>query len=1051
LKNGIAPIRFDNYDYETDDPRQARYLQTGDQRIPFTDIAQLRERQGQLWYDYWDLTGAKMWITNGRMAGLFCLYAKTPEGVTGFVVDRHAEGLIVGKDEAKLGQCGSPTNELSLQSVRVPRENVLGLEGRGQVNALETLNVGRAGLGVSSTAQMRGLIESSRQVAKQRDGSILPWVAWRLQRMEEICYVSEALAFEVVGRFDHRDTKSVRMESAIAKLLATELLHQVIALAEDIHGAVGQTQEHLVEKRRRDARVLTIYEGTNEVQHFSILKDLVVEVVPHWNGTPAAPRHQGTEALAVQALKVEVRTLVSEGVANFGAGLWQDPSLQPEGFLLAEAVAWLKAADSTLGRLAWVARREATDDDTPPSPAVYLGRAALRFCTAQVRECLRRGRDGLSRLRRGQYAPAIHATSLLFHHATPAHVWSTSKATRLLSILVIVEPQAVSGPRPHLERGRLLATHWSLPAADRAALATAIRWREQATAKVSITVAAVGPLALASSLQEILAYDVERAVLVRADSPVSSASAARVLADVLAGQSFDVVLGGATSEGTPGLLFQLIAAHLGVTNGGFAADVAVQTHEAGGQVTLTPPGQEARSCHLPCAVAITSGLDLWPLTTRQIIGALTRKCQVVEWPSTIIAQPVEIVESASAKVAMQDNLNRVVRPAEAASLVMRLLGVQANQVAVAPYNGPIVDTQVVDLPSVCGIVASESSGRLHADAAAVVRAVQALGSSAVVICVTDSEEAQRCAVAAARALGASQIFLCVVESGVSTNDTNYLTSVWRQISTKPRLAIGESWTEPAWSTLGMAERSTDLLSPRVRRLTVSDSCLTLEQDYSGDKLRARLVADAASARGYIALQAGADVQVNGTTVATALSVLRWRPTLPMDLMAELVGHVKRTLGIERLADAEFIIDVGFGVGSRDGYENVVDPLEQALRQLGVPGMAVGGSRKVTEELHLLPADRQIGQSGVSVRPRILLALGISGAPQHIQYIGTQALIVAFNRDAGAPLMTLNQRQPEPRVVPVVGDLFVTVPQFIAALCREQGDVAPPATLVGRAT
>src|SRR5438128_12656086 len=113
-----------------------------------------------------------MWIKNGRMAAVFCLYTKTEEGVTGFMVDRHAEGLIVGKDEAKMGQLGSPTNELSLQAVRVPRENVLGLEGRGQVNALETLNVGRTGLAVSAMAQMAGLIDRSRTFAQTTDGTL---------------------------------------------------------------------------------------------------------------------------------------------------------------------------------------------------------------------------------------------------------------------------------------------------------------------------------------------------------------------------------------------------------------------------------------------------------------------------------------------------------------------------------------------------------------------------------------------------------------------------------------------------------------------------------------------------------------------------------------------------------------------------------------------------------------------------------------------------------------------------------------------------------------
>src|SRR5439155_24166722 len=111
-------------------------------------------------------------------------------------------------------------------------------------------------------------------------------------------FTAEAVAFEVIGRFEHPQTKSVRMESAISKMLVSELLHRVIEFAEEIHGLAGQTQQHLVEKRKRDARILNIYEGTNEVQRFSILKDLVAEVAPRWaNSAPRPLPHVGREAL----------------------------------------------------------------------------------------------------------------------------------------------------------------------------------------------------------------------------------------------------------------------------------------------------------------------------------------------------------------------------------------------------------------------------------------------------------------------------------------------------------------------------------------------------------------------------------------------------------------------------------------------------------------------------------------------------------------------------------------------------------------------------------
>src|SRR6202011_5358042 len=127
---------------------------------------------------------------------------------------------------------------------------------------------------------------------------------------------------------EHPQTKSVRLESAIAKMLVSELLHRVIEVAEDIHGLAGQTQLHLVEKRKRDARVLNIYEGTNEVQRFSVLKDLAAEIGPRWSKAPAAPpAHLSREVLELEVLKGTIRQRLQAALTLFGQGLWQNPNL----------------------------------------------------------------------------------------------------------------------------------------------------------------------------------------------------------------------------------------------------------------------------------------------------------------------------------------------------------------------------------------------------------------------------------------------------------------------------------------------------------------------------------------------------------------------------------------------------------------------------------------------------------------------------------------------------------------------------------------------------
>jgi electron transfer flavoprotein alpha subunit len=152
-----------------------------------------------------------------------------------------------------------------------------------------------------------------------------------------------------------------------------------------------------------------------------------------------------------------------------------------------------------------------------------------------------------------------------------------------------------------------------------------------------------------------------------------------------------------------------------------------------------------------------------------------------------------------------------------------------------------------------------------------------------------------------------------------------------------------------------------------------------------------------------------------------------------DEMAKIVSAAGSDVGVKGIAEADFIIDVGYAMRNKEHFDLVIVPLKKRLEEIGVKNVLLGGTRKVVEELKLLAPDQQIGQTGTSVNPKVIIAIGVSGAPQHIDYIGDRATIIAFNKDPDAPLMTLNQRRARPKVLPIVGDLFELVPKFTAAL------------------
>jgi alkylation response protein AidB-like acyl-CoA dehydrogenase/flavin-dependent dehydrogenase/ferredoxin-like protein FixX len=1035
-----SPLMYDEYDYETDDPARTRYYEHGPRRVHFTDVAQLRVRDGKPHYDYWELTGSKMWITNGRMCGIMCLYAKTAEGVTGFIVDRHAEGLVVGKDEAKMGQHGSPTNELSLQRVRVPRENVIGLEGRGQVNALETLNAGRAGIAMTSMAYVQDLEERSRAFAEQPAEPL----AWRLRELQELRFIAEAVAFEVVGRAEHKQTKSYRLEGSIAKMLVSELYLSAIRLAEEVTGLAGQTHDFLVEKRKRDARVLTIYEGTNEIQRFFILRDLVNEVAPRWaEAAKAAVAGSGLVG-ELEALKEGLKQRTQAALAVFGPQLALNPNLQPSGFLLAETVAWVKAADSVLGRLAWLARRPNTSD------AVEVGRRAFSRCVREAQVRLERFDPELERLRAGFYNHAIRAASLLMRprEATPSDAPVPASA-RPLSVLVILDPPVPGVPRPTVTAGRLIEPYRVFPEADRSALEVALRLRDAMGDGVRLQVATVGRRSTAQPLREVLSLGINPVrLMVTEHEAVSPDSAARALSAVLQPEgSFDLILGGA-GTGDDGLLARLTAEALGVSFAAGATRLSLRPEGRNTELVLLHgegPPQRVRT--LPAFVAVEAGLPLRAFSIEGYLRGLSQGILVERWPGQVAEHALTYVEAAPSIREQSAEQPHPIGPVEAGRLVLAEVGAKAGGlVSVSPYEGDIQDIQQPELVGlsppvrVLAVLGCDAEGELSGGAKATLAALDLLAraeGTGVLLVTPVAEAVQRRAVA--RLLGAysGPIVLLPVKEPDENFRGRVLVESWDGLDQSLAAVVGEPWCESAFATLASRSPHTGRIALRVRRLARDGEIIALETTRVAGRLGVRQTWNPeADKTNWLTLAREADV-TPGEGRAGEPHILRWTPSLKRfyrqadirRMLAELKAHT----GLVRLGDAEFIIDVGFGVGNRDGYEAVIEPLERALRELGVRDVLVGGSRKVTEELHLLPNDRQIGQSGVSVNPRLLLAIGVSGAPQHLNYIGTRATVVAFNRDPEAPLMTLNERQSRPRVFPVLGDLFETVPAFIAAL------------------
>jgi butyryl-CoA dehydrogenase/short/branched chain acyl-CoA dehydrogenase len=230
--------------------------------------------------DEWVLNGQKLWITNGKEANLFIVFATTDpslsyKGINAFLVEKNFPGFTVGKKEDKLGIRASSTCELIMDDCRVPAENLLGPAGKGYRIAIETLNEGRIGIGAQMIGLARGAWEHALKYAQERKQFGQPIANFQgIQfQLAQMGTELEAARLMVYNAARMKDAKlDFVKEAAMAKVFSSQVAQRVASQAVEIYGGYGFTKDYPVEKYFRDAKIGAIYEGTTNMQLATIAK-----------------------------------------------------------------------------------------------------------------------------------------------------------------------------------------------------------------------------------------------------------------------------------------------------------------------------------------------------------------------------------------------------------------------------------------------------------------------------------------------------------------------------------------------------------------------------------------------------------------------------------------------------------------------------------------------------------------------------------------------------------------------------------------------------------
>ena len=233
--------------------------------------------------DHWVLNGTKIFITNAAYADVFIVMAMTDKskgtkGISAFIVERGFPGFSIGKKEAKMGIRGSATCELVFENCIVPKENLLGVMGKGFNLAMKTLDGGRIGIAAQALGIAQGAMDETVKYTKERKqfgASIASFQNTQFQ-LADLETKIQAARFLVRSAAWKKDMKlPYTKDAAMAKLFAAGTAMEMTTKAVQFHGGYGYTREYPVERMMRDAKITEIYEGTSEVQRMVIAGHLL--------------------------------------------------------------------------------------------------------------------------------------------------------------------------------------------------------------------------------------------------------------------------------------------------------------------------------------------------------------------------------------------------------------------------------------------------------------------------------------------------------------------------------------------------------------------------------------------------------------------------------------------------------------------------------------------------------------------------------------------------------------------------------------------------------